>query len=165
MSGRLDGLEENRLEVELAALERDAEELKSRQMVSGGNVRFFMSDSGNTYDWQGTLPAGGQYAGAGAKIFRVTATAQNMDNLFADLILAIYRGNGVEWTFGDYLASIKNNTQPQLVRVFYEEPATIADSNKRTWVVGVTGMAGDAAKLKVWAVASDAVTLSFGVIN
>ena len=162
---RIDNLPENALEQELARLELDAVELKNRQLVSGGNVRFYMSDSGNTYDWQGALPAGGQFPGAGAKIFRVTATAQNMDNLFADLILEIYDGSGVLWTGGRFLAALVANTQPQFYRVQYEEPANIADSNKRKWVIGVTGLAGDAAKLKVYVVASDACTLSFEVIN
>lgn len=162
---RLDNLPENALEQSIAELETLATELKGRQLVSGGNVRFYMSDSGNTYDWQGTLPAGGQFPGAGAKIYRVTATAQNMDNLFADLILEVYDGSGVLWTGARYFAALIANTQPQFYRVLYEEPANIADSNKRKWVIGVTGLAGDAAKLKVYIVASDVCTLTFEVIN
>lgn len=161
MSGRVDELPENALAQMLNNTERMANELKNRQLVSGGNIRFFTSDSGNTYDWQGSLVAGGQFPGAGKKIFRVTATAKTMENLFADLILEIYRSNGTPWTFADYYAAIKNNTEPRFYRVLYEEPVAIADSNKKVWSVGLTGLAGQEAKIKVYVVASDEVTLNF----
>lgn len=162
---RIDNLPENQLEQLLSEAEAAATELKNKQIISGGNVRFFTSDSGNQYDWQGTLPAGGQYAGAGSKILRVVATAQNMDNLFADIIFESYKGDGTRWTFGDWQAAIKNNTQPQLSRVIYEEPTNLSNSKQRKWVCGITGMAGDAAKMKFYIVASDQCDITFEVIN
>jgi hypothetical protein len=161
MADRIDELPENALAEVLNTTERLANELKNRQLVSGGNIRFFTNDSGNTYDWQGTLTAGGQFPGAGVRIFRVTATAVNMENLFADLILEIYDGAGNMYTFKEYLLAINNGTQPQFYQVLQEEPVDLADSNKKVWSVGLTGLAGQAAKFKVYVVASDEVTLNF----
>jgi hypothetical protein len=161
MSGRIDELPENALADTLNKAEALANELKSRQLVSGGNIRFFTSESDDQYDWQGSLVAGGQYPGAGKKIFRVTATAKNMDNLFADLILEIYKSDGTMWTYADYWAAIVNNTEPRFYRILYEEPVAIADSNKKVWSVGITGLAGQQAKLKWYVVASDEVTIDF----
>lgn len=161
MADRIDELPENALEQALKSTELLANELKNRQLVSGGNIRFFTSDSGNTYDWQGNLAAGGQFSGAGVKVFKVTATAVNMENLFADLILEIYTGAGVMFTMKEYLQNIGTGAQPQFYPVLYEEPVDLVDSNKKVWSVGLTGLAGQAAKFKIYVVASDEVTLNF----
>lgn len=161
MADRIDELPENALAETLGNIERLANELKNRQLVSGGNIRFFTSDSGNTYDWQGNLTAGGQFPGAGVRVFKVTATAVNMENLFADLILEIYDGSGTMFTFKEYLQNITSGAQPQFFPVLYEEPVDLVDSNKKVWSVGLTGLAGQAAKIKIYVVASDEVTLNF----
>lgn len=119
MSDRINELPENALNEALQSTERLANELKNRQLVSGGNIRFFTSDSGNQYDWQGNLAAGGQFAGAGVKVFKLTATAKNMDNLFADCILEIYDGSGNMFTMKEYLQNIGTGAQPQFYPVLF----------------------------------------------
>lgn len=159
MSERLDNLPENALENTLTQAEQLANELKSRQLVSGGNIRFFMNEIPGQYDWQGALVPGGQFVGAGKKIYRLTATAQHMENLFADCILEIYTSDGKMFTFKEYLQNLPS-TQPQFHPVLYEEPVAIADSNKKVWVVGLTGLAGQLAKIKTYVLASDTVDIT-----
>lgn len=160
MSDRLDNLPENALETTLHQAELLANELKNKQLVSGGNIRFFMNELPGQYDWQGALVPGGQYVGAGKKIYRLTATAQNMENLFADCILEIYTDDGKMFTFREYLQNIQANVEPKFYPVLYEEPVAIADSNKKVWVVGLTGLAGQLAKIKTYVLASDTVDIT-----
>lgn len=161
---RIDELPENALFNALEQTEKLANELKSRQMVSGGNVRFYMSDSGDQYDFEGAIVQGPQAPGSGGKFFRVTATAQNMENLFADIILEVYNGSGQRLTFTDYLTAIQNNTA-QVYPQYYEEPADPDESNTRTWLVGVGGTTGTQVKLKWYVVASDEVTITKQAVN
>lgn len=161
---RIDKLPENFLFNQLQQTEKLANELKSRQLVSGGNVRFYMSDSGDQYDFEGAIVQGPQAPGSGGKFFRVTATAKNMDNLFADIIFELYNSAGQRLTYTDYLTAIQNNTamaSPQ----YYDEPSDPADSNKRVWVVGAGGTTGYQVKFKWYVVASDEVTITKEAIN
>lgn len=161
---RLDDLPENHLFTTLSETEKLANELKNRQLVSGGNVRFYMSDSGDQYDYEGTLEQGPQAFGYGGRFFRVTATAKNMDNLFADIILEVYNGAGQRYTVSDYLNAIQNGGV-QISALQYEEPSDPADSNKRVWVVGANGTTNAAVKYKWYVVASDEVTITKEMLN
>lgn len=158
MSERTDNLPENALESALRQAEQIAQEIKNRQLVSGGNIRFFMNERPGQYDWQGALVPGGQFVGAGKKLYLLTATAQNMDNLFADCILEIYTDDGNMFTYKEYLNNLPS-TQPQFYPVLFEQPVKLQDSNKKVWVVGLTGLAGQLAKIKTYVLASDTVDI------
>lgn len=157
-------LDENSIDNTIRQLRHDVDGLKGTQFIGGDSLQFYQSDTGNAYDWSGTLPAN-PAPGVGVKILLVEAVAQVQPVLFADIIFELYVGSlSNRYTPRDYLAAVEAaSTGFQIYKVPY--PLLVADKNKARWGIGISGDLVTTCYAKFYVVANDSVAITVTAIN
>lgn len=112
---------------------------KATQFIGSDSLNFYQSDSGNAYDWSGTLDPSPQAPGTGVHDFLVVATTNTTPVLLADLIVELYVGDSSNlYTINDCIDErLGGGVGFQVIR--YEETININELNVARWGVLVTG--------------------------
>lgn len=161
MDPRIDHLSENELGTILDGLEAQANELKAgAQFVGTANVKTIVSDSGAPSDYSGVLPADPQNTSTGYREFSVQATASTIPNLYADLIVYVFKGSlATRYTPSDYLVDVAASAAATLLRV-ENAPFDVTNPNKKSWLMSITGDKTTTYYLKFYVVANAATTIA-----
>lgn len=147
-------------------------QLKNRQFIGGDSVVFYQKDTGNTYDWSGTLPPSPQAANSALKALRVTAIAKRQNVLFGDLIAELYVNNmNARHTVIDYINEINNNLTYFSIQS-ERMPVTPSQTNRAVWNVYIgagdptgSGRPTNTCFMKAYVIANDDVTVTVESIN
>jgi hypothetical protein len=169
---RFDIFESQDIAGRIAAAKKAMQEIKNKQFIGTDSVLFYQQDTGNAYDWTGTLPTSPQASYVGTKILKVTAIAKKQNVLFADLISELYKDNmTVRHTVVDYI----NEFVPggKYFSIFsYKDPVPPSQTNKIVWTVVTTGGDFDGVTKptntcfnKFYVVANDEVDITIVQVN
>lgn len=167
INSRTQLLDVNALDTKLSQLEAAMANRKTGiQRVGTYNIRSITSSTGNTYDWQGKITAAGQASGTYIKILNVTATAQNMSDLFAYFIPQMYTvSTAALYRYSDLLAAVKANTSYFQLN-FTPLIGTLGAKNAVTWGVAIASNDNTTAMgLKFYVVSNDNVSISITEMN
>ena len=160
-SARAKNLPQYGLQTKLAQLQTELDALKTTQYLGGSSVVFFVSSTGEEYDWTGTLTQiSGGPTGDGQAFLLVTATAQTMPTLYAFVVAKLYVGSPTSWyrpsdSFTDLLAS----AVPFVLNVI-NVPNTALDANVNQFLVQVTGDTTRTAYVQVFIESLDNVDIT-----
>jgi hypothetical protein len=158
-SNRLDKLDESRLETTLATYEAELSELKSSapQYVNGSDVTNFVTDTGSTYDFTGTLTAN-------RGVWLITATADAAATLYAQLLVLVYLNGALYTADLGYYDLLHPGTAPVNIRfaeTVYDAPTSpVSATNKRTWRLIITGDSHRTISWKAYVPALDIVSIT-----
>lgn len=151
---------------------KDMEAIKNAQFIGTDSIRFYQNDTGNPYDWTGTLPESPQAPYVGTKVLVIEAVARTQPVLFADLILEYYVNDmGNLHTVIDYIHEIYTN-----VDYFYSDdfgvPVEPTETHIARWGISLNGGDADAIApppntvfAKFYVVANDIVDITVTEVN
>ena len=96
---RTDRTIEETLQQSLDTIQTNLNQIKSPapQIIGGGSIVSFLSDSGNPYDWTGNLTRVGASPNFGRAVFLISATAATMATLYANLNQQLFVGTPTTW--------------------------------------------------------------------
>jgi hypothetical protein len=161
MGNRINNAADQQIANIIATAAKQTQDLKNAQPIGGDSLTFYQSDSGNTYDWSGTLPASPVDPTSGQKILVVGATAINQNVLFADFIYELYVGaSTTPYTFQDYLNDISSSHTGFVVNAIIPQPLNINQQNKAAIGLSLIGDKTTTCHMKFYIVANDQVTIS-----
>lgn len=158
---RMAPLPQNKLQTTVSDLQTQIDALKTTQYLGGSSVVFFTTSTGHAYDWTGTLTQiPGFPTGNGQAFLVVTATANTMATLYANLIVRLFVGSPTAWYrpsdgFTDQLGSAVPFSTSVL-----DAPNSGSDPALKTWVLQVTGDLTRTAYVQVFVQALDGVAIT-----
>lgn len=163
---RVGNLSESKLSATLASLEQELNELKSSapQFINGSDVVNFVTDTGSTYDFTGTLSQDPTASSGNSRgVWLISATATHAATIYAQVLVTLYMGGAV-YHGSDGFFDL-THPGPTVFRRFvtnvYDVPTTPADAtNVRTWMFIVNGDTQRAISWKACVPALDNVTIS-----
>lgn len=149
----------------IAELRADLDELSSRQIIGGASLSFYQSESGDQYDWDGTLPESPSDPSTGHKVLRVEAVAEKQNVLFADIIFELYVGSlTTRYTIRDYLEDIEAFAVGfRIMRI--PQPLSVEETNTARFGIAILGDKTTHCYAKFYVVANDTVSLSVTELN
>lgn len=139
-NNRADLLNENDIAKRVKDMRSVMDKFKQTQFIGSDSIRFYKTDTGDPYDWSGSMPASPQASNASNKILRVTATAKKQNVLFADLIaeLRVDSNSNPRYTVIDYAEDLQNSVNFFDIR-HYPDPIPPTQTNKVSWTVVAGG--------------------------
>lgn len=158
-------LPENSFNTFLSSREAAMNALKAAQFAGGSNVLMKVASNATAYDWTGTLPADTTNPPYGLKQLRVTATAQNMDNLYGTVFAKIWVGSMSNWYRpSNMLADQKAGVTSFNFNKFESQP-DVTNSKVKNWDFSINGNTTSTVFFKAYCRVSDDVVITITALN
>lgn len=155
-------MREDNIIQQLIELQIGFAELKNKQFTGTNQMVMRTFQTPNTYDWGGTLTYPSQTPYQKGRQITVTATAQNQDNLVADIVIEASKNASMIplYTDADYERDVWNgNTASQLDVSIGSVYLSTAQSRMKRWDIFIIGANNQPVYIKTQIIANDVITL------
>ena len=161
-----DNLIQNLPVTKLVDAQQISKERKSAQRIAGASLRYFTSETADTFDWSGQLTKPTGSVDFGYETFEVLLTSETVSVPLVDAALKMFasENSGATWDEYTYADSASESRSPFVGHAMsfdiIRSPGATNGPGESRWFVSVVGFINHYAAFKIQVAGMDEVTIS-----